>query len=320
MNSPFRTARPFCLVAVVFALARGGIVSPARADAAGAGVQQRHFSSADDALKALTTATKAGDRVAVDAIFGPGVKELLSGDSKQDSIEFAAFAKSIGQYAHWVQKGDDRFVLDIGDQNWPLPIPLVRRDGAWYFDTAAGREEVLNRRIGEDELNAIGVCRTYVQAQRQYAADDHDGSGVFKYAQRLKSTAGAKDGLYWSAPGGEEESPLGPLVGEAHAEGYGGRTAEGSPQPFKGYLFKILRAQGASAPGGAFNYVINGNMVAGFALVAYPAHWGESGVMTFTVNQWGKVYERNLGDSGAAVAAAMTEFNPDADWTPVASP
>ena len=291
-----------------------------RADAAADTGQQRHFSSPAEAGKALVAAARAGDRAAVDAIFGPGVKELLSGDGKQDAIEFAAFAKSMGQYTHWVQKADDRFVLSIGDQDWPMPIPLVRRDGAWFFDTAAGKDEVVNRRIGKDEVTAMGVCRTYVIAQREYASEERDGSGTLMYAQRIKSTQGQKDGLYWKAPPDEDQSPFGPLVSEARAEGYTRKTADGEPQPFHGYLFKILTAQGPAAPGGAYGYVINGNMVAGFALVAYPAHWGESGVMTFIVNQWGKIYESNLGADSADVAASMTEFNPDADWTQVVSP
>lgn len=276
---------------------------------------QRRFDTPKEAVKALEAATKAGDRAAVDALFGPDVKELLSGDPRQDSVEFAAFAKLIGQYAHLSKKAADRYVLNIGAQNWPLPIPLVRKDGTWYFDTLAGKDEIINRRVGEDETTAIGVCRTYVQAQREYADEDRDGSGVLKFAQHMKSTPGAKDGLYWPVTSGEEQSPLGPLVAEAHAEGYGGKTAEGKPQPFQGYRFKILTAQGSNAPGGAYSYVINGNMIAGFALVAYPANWGESGVMTFIVNQWGKVYQANLGDQSAEIAAAMTEFDPDSGWT-----
>jgi hypothetical protein len=306
-------------LAAALALAALAAASAPGADAPAA-PQQRRFDSPEDAVKALAAATRAGDRPAVDAIFGPGVKDLLSGDPKQDALEFASFAKSIGRYSQLVRKADDRFVLDIGDQNWPVPIPLVLRDGKWLFDTAAGKDEIVNRRVGEDELNAIGVCRTYVLAQREYASEDRDGSGVLKYAQKLKSAHGMKDGLYWKAPDGEDPSPFGPLVAEARAEGYGGKTAEGQPQPFKGYLFRILTAQGAAAPGGAFNYVINGNLIAGFGLVAYPAHWGESGVMTFIVNQWGTVYESNLGGDSESIASAMTEFNPDGDWRPVAAP
>jgi hypothetical protein len=297
-----------------FALVAGPGALRADADAAN---PQPHFGSPEEAVLALEAATKAGDQAAVDVLFGPEIKDLLSGDPRQDAVEFAAFAKAIGSYSHLVRKAEDRCVLNIGDQNWPMPIPVVRTDGVWIFDTAAGREEILNRRIGEDETIAIGVCRTYVQAQREYASEDRDGSGVLKFAQRLKSSPGLKDGLYWPASPNEVQSPFGPLLAQARAEGYGGKTAEGQPQPFHGYRFKILTAQGPSAPGGAYNYVINGNLVAGFALVAYPAHWGESGVMTFVVNQWGKVYEANLGAESAAIAPALLEFNPDGAWKPV---
>jgi hypothetical protein len=310
MNLPLHFLRRAGPLLAVLAVA-----SPLRAD-----VAQRTFATPDEAVSALVTAAKAGDRPAVDAIFGPDVKDLLSGDAKQDAIEFAGFSKSVGEFSHLVKQSDDRYVLDIGSQNWPMPIPLVQKDGRWLFDTLAGKDEILSRRIGEDEIIAIGVCRTYVQAQREYASEDRDGSGVLKFARKLKSTPGSKDGLFWPEAAGEVESPLGPLVAEAHAEGYGGKTAEGKPQPFHGYHFKILTAQGASAPGGAFDYVINGNMVAGFALVAYPAHWGESGVMTFIVNQWGKVYQCNLGEQSADIALAMTEFDPDSNWAPVTQP
>jgi len=295
-------------------------VSPLRADLSGPGGPPRSFGSTEEAVKALVTATQAGDHAAVDAIFGPEVKDLLSGDPKQDALEFAAFAKLVGQSSRLVRKADDRFVLNLGDQDWPLPIPLVKKSGTWSFDTAAGKEEIVNRRIGEDELTAIGVCRTYLAAQREYASEDRAGGGVLEFAQKLKSAPGKKDGLYWPAASDEEPSPFGPLIAEVHAEGYGGKTAEGTPQPFFGYRFKILMAQGASAPGGAYNYIINGNLIAGFGLVAYPAHWGESGVMTFIVNQWGKVYERNLGAQSAEIAAAMAEFDPTQEWTVLASP
>jgi hypothetical protein len=318
MKSPLPMFRPLPIAAAL-ALAAFSAAGGLGADAPAAQAQRR-FDSPGDAVKALAAATKAGDRAAVDAIFGPDVKDLLSGDAKQDAIEFASFARSIGQYSQLVKKADDRYVVDIGAQNWPLPIPLVKRDGKWLFDTEAGRVEIIDRRVGEDELNAIGVCRTYVLAQREYASEDRDGSGVLKYAQKLKSAHGAKDGLYWKASDDEEPSPFGPLVAEARAEGYGGKTAEGEPQPFQGYLFRILTSQGAAAPGGAYDYVINGNLIAGFGLVAYPAHWGESGFMTFIVNQWGKVYECNLGKDGAAIASEMTQFNPDADWSAVATP
>jgi hypothetical protein len=320
MNFTLPMIRAVRRLAAACALLGAGASASFGADSSDLAGSPARFDSPAQAMKALAAATKAGDRAAVDAIFGPEVKDLLSGDSRQDAIEFAAFAKAIGQWSHLVKKADDRYVVDIGAQNWPFPIPIVKNAGAWHFDTAAGREEIVNRRIGEDEITAIGVCRTYVQAQREYAGEDHAGDGVFKYAQNLKSTPGTKDGLYWPAAPNEAPSPFGPLVAEARAEGYGPRPAGGQPQPFHGYLFKILIAQGPSAPGGAYDYVIHGNLVAGFALVAYPAHWGESGVMTFIVNQWGKVYQRNLGPQSAEYGAALTVFDPDADWTPVPAP
>ena len=309
-------ARPIPLLAAALALLCGMAASGLRADTAPAGAQQR-FATPEEAVKALAAATRAGDRAQVDILFGPDAKELLSGDPRQDAIEFAAFAKALSQFSHLSRRAEDRYVLFIGAENWPMPIPIVRRDGAWVFDTLAGKDEIINRRIGEDETAAIGVCRTYVQAQREYASEDRDGSGLLKFAGRIRSTQGKRDGLYWPAAPGEEQSPLGPLVAEARAEGYGGKTAEGQPQPFHGYRFKILSAQGPSAPGGAYDYIINGNLIGGFALVAYPAHWGESGVMTFIVNQWGRVYQCNLGEDSTQIASSMTLFDPDPSWVPV---
>jgi hypothetical protein len=312
--TPFlQNLRSIFVLAAAIALVAGAASAPPAESA-------RRFGSPDEAVKALAAATEAGDRATLEAIFGPAVKELLSGDAKQDALEFAEFAKLVGQYHQLVAKADNRFVLNLGDQNWPFPIPIVKEAGAWFFDTAAGKDEIVNRRIGEGELTAIGVCRTYLAAQREYASEDRVGDGVLGFAQRIKSTPGRKDGLYWTAAPDEEQSPFGPLIAEVHAEGYGGKTAEGEPQPFHGYRFKILTAQGASAPGGAYNYVINGRLIAGFALVAYPVHWGESGVMTFIVNQWGRIYERNLGADSAALAAALTDFDPDPDWKAVPSP
>jgi hypothetical protein len=317
MKSHCLLARPLALGAVALVLLCGigaprlGADSPAPAGA------QLRFSSPEEAVKALAAAAKSGDRAGLDALFGPDVKELLSGDPKQDAIELAAFSRSISLYSHLSRRDSDHFVLNVGAQNWPLPIPIVRTGGTWYFDTQSGKDEVINRRVGEDEGIAIGVCRTYVVAQREYSSEDRDESGVLKFAQQLRSSPQAKDGLYWPVAANEEPSPFGPLVAEARAEGYGGKTVEGKSTPFHGYTFKILTAQGASAPGGAFSYLINGNMIAGFALVAYPAHWGESGVMTFIVNQWGKVYQANLGADSAAIASAMTEFDPDSTWSPV---
>jgi hypothetical protein len=293
---------------------------PAAAPVATAG-QPRLFASPEEATQALLAATKAKDKTAIHEIFGPQVHELLtSGDPVQDKLEFATFSKALAQMCNLVRKGDDKIVLYIGAENWPFPIPLVKKDGQWFFDTAAGKDEIINRRIGEDEITAIGVCRAYVEAQREYASEDRMGDGVLRYAQKLMCTPGKRDGLYWEPADDEPLSPFGPLVAEARDEGYGQNHQKGHHQPFHGYVFRILTAQGAAAPGGQYNYIINGNMIAGFALVAYPAHWGEAGVMTFIVNQQGKVYQSNLGENSADIAAKMTEFNPDDQWTPVEEP
>jgi hypothetical protein len=281
---------------------------------------QRQFATPADAVKALLAATQPHDKTALREIFGPESQELMSGDKVEDANASAAFAQALAQFCRLSYDGDDKVVLNIGPQDWPFPIPLVRKDGQWFFDTAAGKDEIVNRRVGENELTAIGVCRTYVVAQREYAGEDRDASGVLKYAQKIKSTPGLKDGLYWEPAAGEDPSPLGPLIASARAEGYGPHQEGDPPQPFHGYLFRILTAQGPHAPGGKYNYIINGNMIAGFALVAHPARWGDSGVMTFIVNQQGKVYQRDLGPDTEAKVAAMTVFDPDASWTPVPPP
>lgn len=211
--------------------------------------------------------------------------------------------------------GTDRRVLLIGEQAWPLPIPLVRDHGAWRFATEEGIEEIVNRRVGADERNAIGVLRAYLDAQKEYASRDRDGDGVLQYAQKLGSTPGKHDGLYWAADAskGEDLSPFGPLMAESAAYFKGHRSGD----PYRGYHFRILTRQGKSAPGGAYNYVINGHMIAGFAMVAYPAQYGESGVMTFIVSQAGTIYEKDLGEETPKLAAAMAAFNPDPSWKKV---
>jgi len=276
--------------------------------------KQLTFASPDDAVKALVDATKAGDHDTLHKIFGPEGKTLVTGDKVADAASFAQFAKAIGEMCNQKHEGDDKVVLNIGAENWPFPIPIVKKGDTWFFDTAAGKEEIINRHIGEDEINAIGVCRTYVGAQRQYASKDRDGSEVLKYAQKFKSTEGKKDGLFWESAANEETSPYGPLVAEAREEGYGPKKGN-EPHPFHGYIFRILTAQGPRAPGGKYNYIINGNMIGGFAMVAYPFKWGESGIMTFIVNQQGKVYQRNLGPKTAELSAAIKEYNPDDKWT-----
>jgi hypothetical protein len=278
---------------------------------------QRVFESPDQAVKALLEAVRAGDKKAVHEIFGPEIHDLLTGDEVQDKANFQGFTRAMEAACVPAPEGDDRVILNIGTNEWPFPIPLVRKEGHWSFDTDAGKEEIINRHIGRDELNAIGVCRAYVAAQRQYFSKDRDGSGVSKYALKFKSTPGKEDGLYWKST--DEPSPFGELVAEAHAEGYGHNQGPG-PHPFHGYFFRILTGQGDAAPGGKSSYLVKGNLTGGFALVAYPEVWGKSGIMTFIVNQDGKVYQRNLGEKTTQAATRMTRYNPDSKWTIVEEP
>ena len=277
-------------------------------------VTQRLFASPDDAVKALQTATEAKDMAGLNEIFGPDVQGLLTGDRVQDANNEQRFAVVMAQGCNQVKEGDNKITLEVGTNNWPMPIPLVKTNGQWHFDTAAGKEEIINRHIGKDELCAIGVCRVYVTAQRRYASTNPDAGGGVKYAQKLKSTHGKKDGLYWPAGENSAASPFGPLVAEAQAEGYVAHKGAG-PHPFHGYYFKILTRQGEAAPGGKMNYMSDGSLTGGFALVAYPEHWDQSGIMTFIVNQDGKVYQRNLAEKTSRMAGAIKEYNPDSNWT-----
>ena len=218
-----------------------------------------------------------------------------------------------------VKENDSTVIIRIGNENWPFPIPIVRKDGQWFFDTETGKKEILNRRIGENELTAILVCRTYVKAQREYTLKDWEGTGVLAYAQKMRSDPGRKNGLFGRTKPGEEASPFGELVAQAWHEGYKRKKAAFREEstPFHGYYFRILTEQGKNAQGGKYNYIINGNMVAGFALVAFPSNWKKSGVMTFVVNQQGKVYQKNLGPETIKLAQHMKSYDPDGTWIPV---
>jgi Protein of unknown function (DUF2950) len=278
---------------------------------------QRVFSSPEEVRQALIAAAKAKDQDAVRAIFGPVACELEPGDPVEQASEFEHFVQHVLEGAQLVKEGENRFTLVIGGEKWPFPVPIVKKGGNWVFDTEAGREEILNRRIGHNELLVINACRAYVQAQREYYnMPEPDGVQIPKYAQHMISSPGRKDGLYWPTVDKEKESPLGPLVAKAKEEGYMGKRSPGEsgPRPFHGYYFRMLKRQGPSAPGGEFSYVINGNMVAGHALVAYPARWGVSGVMTFIVNQRGRVYQKDLGPKTDEIARKMEEYNPDQTW------
>ena len=244
---------------------------------------------------------------------------MISPDVVQATEEYKLFVQGLTEKTQLVTNSASNITLEIGADGWPFPIPLVKRDEQWFFDTAAGKAEILARRIGMDETGAINVCNTYVDAQREYAGEDRLGDGVLAYAQFLRSTPGTHDGLFWptNQQPGEELSPLGPLVASARVEGYQ-RTAKmlnDELAPYHGYYFKILTRQGKHAPGGKYDYIINGRMIAGFALVSWPAEWGDTGVMTFMVNQQGKVYQKNLGPKTAKIAKAMTTFDPDDTWT-----
>jgi hypothetical protein len=276
-------------------------------------VSQRTFASPDEAIKALRTATEGNDKAALTEIFGPEFHDLRTGDEVQDANNAHRFAAAMAEGCNPVNEAEDRVTLEVGTNSWPMPIPLVKADGQWHFDTAAGKEEVINRHIGKDELCAIGVCRAYVAAQRQYASMNPDGET--KYARKFKSTPGKKDGLYWPVSDNESASPFGPLVAEAHAEGYVSHSSGTGPHPFHGYYFRILTRQGSAAPGGKMNYISDGNLTGGFALVAYPEHWDRSGIMTFIVAEDGKVFQRNLGEKTSRIAGRLKEYNPDTDWT-----
>ena len=276
----------------------------------------RTFATPEDALTALAAAVKAKDTNALQGIFGPALADIRNPDRVQAANNLQTFAAAFEANNRLVPESDSRCVLEVGEHSWPFPIPLVKRDGKWIFDTEAGEQEILNRRIGKNELETLQTMRAYVAAQREYASRDRDGSQVLKYAQRLFSSPGAKDGLYWPPDLEGEISPLGPLVATAHGEGYAGRSEDASrgPEPFHGYYFKILTRQGKHAPGGKYDYIINGNMIGGFAMVAWPAEYGNSGIMTFIVNQQGRVYQKDLGLKTSKLAPAMTRYDPDPTW------
>ncbi|MGD0464688.1 MAG: DUF2950 domain-containing protein [Tepidisphaeraceae bacterium] len=279
------------------------------------GEGQPLFASDDEAVSAMLAAVKAQDHDQVHLLLGPAWKELVSGDKVEDANAFKEFAQRAAERTRLQKQDDTTSILYVGNDDWPFPIPIVKTpDGKWFFDTEAGKTEILARRIGENELDTIEVCREYVEAQREYASNDRDGSDVLKFAQRILSTPGNMDGLYWSATPGQEQSPLGHFFAAAATQGYEQTT--GHPhQPYHGYHFRVLKRQGSAAPGGKYDYVINGNMIAGFALVAFPADYESSGIMTFIVNQNGKVYQKDLGSDTVELARQMTEYNPDSSWT-----
>ena len=299
--------------AVLFAaIGAGAHAQPATGTPSVPGAGQLTFSSAKEAADAFVAALRTNDDAQLDALFGPQFAKL----EPTDKIASAADRKRLAEAAREVlllrEDAPDHITLVLGAQAWPFPIPIVQRDGSWRFDTAAGIEELKNRVVGSHELGAIDLAREYVAAQAEYASEDRDGDQVLEYAQKFASTPGQKDGLHWESKDGEA-SPFGPFVSAAGDYAKGRRVGD----PFKGYYFRVLTRQGPHPPGGAYDYVINGNMIAGFALLAVPADYGVSGVMTFVVNQQGKVFQKDLGPKTSEIAAAIHRYDPDASWTEV---
>lgn len=297
--------RDFSRFAATAVLGAALIPTAARAQQA----NQKTFSSADEATKALVSAARNDDEKALIEILGPDAKQIVSsGDPTQDAENRDTLVKRYEEMHRLVREPDRTTTLYIGAENWPLPIPLVKKDKTWYFDTAAGKKEILYRRIGRNEMSTIRVCKELAAAQKEYFSSRRE------YAQKFLSEDGKQDGLYWKVPAGEQQSPIGPLVADAEAEGYK-PTHDGSPAtPYRGYFYRILNRQGVSAPGGAKNYVAAGKMAGGFAVLAYPAEYRSSGVMSFVIGKDGVVYSKDLGANTATIAKTMKSYNPDPTW------
>jgi hypothetical protein len=279
--------------------------------------EQRVFSSPVEAATALFTAVKSDDTAALGSILGPDSQQLLSsGDPVADKNSLAQFASQWDQMHRLAYDDQSRVIIYLGSNNWPAPIPIVKKDGGWVFDTAAGKDELIYRRIGRNELYTIGVLENLANAQREYQSEDHDGHQFAKY---ILSDPGKQDGLYWETAEGSPPSPIGPLVADAATQGYKvQKRAEGSTAaPFHGYLYKVLTSQGKDAPGGAKNYIVDGKMTGGFAFLAWPAEYRSSGVMTFMVNQDSVIVQKDLGPDTATIAKQISAFNPDSSWEQV---
>jgi hypothetical protein len=291
---------------VAFLLATGSSV------ATGGGTR---FPSPEAAVATLVQAVRTSDTAAMLGVLGPDARALIaSGDDVADRQSRERFVRAYDEAHRLSPVGAGKVVLVVGRDEWPMPIPLVQDAGGWWFDVSQGREEILNRRIGRNELSAVQVCLAYVDAQREYYARDPDGDALLQYAQRFRSSPGKRDGLYWETQPGEAPSPLGPLVAKAEGAGYPVKRSGGPRIPYWGYYYRIVKAQGPHAPGGAYDYVVRGHLIGGFALIAYPAEYGASGVMTFMVNHDGIVYQKDLGPSTSATARALTTFDPDPTW------
>jgi hypothetical protein len=296
-------------IVVALSIAAVTFVLPVSAQEA----KQKIFGSPEEAMKTLAETVRAADLKGVMAIFGPEGEDIVSsGDEVADKNALDQFVKEYQEKVDFVKEKEDRFSIIIGNDSWPFAVPIVKKGEGWVFDTKSGRKEVLNRRIGRNELNAIQVCRAFVEAQREYASTDRERDGIIQYAQKIWSDPGRRNGLFWEPGEGEPPSPMGPLVADAARAGYKKKGVK--PIPYHGYYFKILKGQGPNGPGGEYHYVINGHMVAGFALLAWPAEYGVSGIMAFQVNQNGTVYQKHLGPKTEELVKVMTRYNPDKTW------
>ena len=293
-----------CVLAAVFA----GAVA-----ACAGKVNHATFKSPEDAVAALVEAVRKGDAGRLTEVFGPGSGDIVSsGDAIADKAAREKFVAGFDAKHAIVPEGDGRATLQVGAEDWPFPVPLVRRDGAWYFDGAEGADEIVYRRIGRNELGAIAVCRGFVEAQHEYAAADHDGEGAGIFAHKLVSDPGTQNGLYWEASEGAAQSPIGPFIASAAAEGY--RAGGGA---YHGYRYRPLFRQTENANGGALDYFDKGVLRNGFALIAWPADYGASGVMTFIVNQDGVVFQKDFGEDSASAVEAIDAYDPDSTWVAV---
>ena len=277
---------------------------------------EKTFGSPGEAVLALYNAVKSDDSQALNSVFGSNAGDILhTGDDVADKNMKASFIRRYDQMHRVVIEPDGTATLYLGAENWPLPISIVKNgSGAWYFDTEAGKQEILYRRVGTNENDAIDTLDALVEAQHDYASELRNGDTTKHYALKILSEEGKQDGLYWKTSETDPPSPIGPLIAEAASQGY--TAQQGHPTPYHGYYFRILTKQGSAAKGGARDYLVNGKLTRGFAFVAYPAQYRNSGVMTFVVNQDGVVYQKDLGEQTGELAAAMTDYNPDKTWTP----
>jgi hypothetical protein len=304
-----------CRIVLIGMLAVLIALSGSEGMARAASLKQKTFQSPDAAVKALVAATRAHDVKALVALFGPGSDDLISsGDDVDDAWGRNMFVQAYDEAHRLEAAGSKKRILYVGKDDWPMPVPIVKAGTRWKFQTEEGRQEILSRRVGTNELGAIQTCLAIVDSQKEYAVLDRDTDELLEYARKFESEKGKSDGLYWETAPGEPLSPLGPLVARATAEGY--KNGE-QMSPYHGYFFRIITAQGENANGGAYSYIVNGNMIGGFAIVAYPALYRASGVKTFIVNHEGIVYEKDLGPDTAKLAAAIDVFDPDKSWKKV---